>query len=120
MQTVGAQWLMGDLGAEALKVALVQTAMTLPVFLAVVPAGALGDIVDRRKLWSAPRAPCSSPAAVLAGADRGDLTTQTLLLALTFCLGLGQALVMPSWQAIQPSSSACARSRRPRRSTAST
>src|SRR2546423_1015411 len=33
MQTVGAQWLMGDLSHSALKVALVQTAMSLPVFL---------------------------------------------------------------------------------------
>ncbi|MCU1620910.1 MAG: family transporter, partial [Modestobacter sp.] len=49
-QTVGAQWLMGDLGGSALQIALVQTAATLPVFLLVVPAGALGDIVDRRRL----------------------------------------------------------------------
>src|SRR5919107_4667156 len=49
-QTVGAQWLMGDLGGTALQIALVQTAATLPVFLLVVPAGALGDILDRRRL----------------------------------------------------------------------
>jgi hypothetical protein len=49
-QTVGAQWLMGDLGGGALQVALVQTATTLPVFLLVLPAGALGDILDRRRL----------------------------------------------------------------------
>jgi hypothetical protein len=50
MQTVGAQWLMGDLGGGALAIALVQAATTLPVFLLVVPAGALGDILDRRRL----------------------------------------------------------------------
>src|ERR671913_1685603 len=49
-QTVGAQWLMGDLGGTALQVALVQTATTLPVFLLVVPSGALGDILDRRQV----------------------------------------------------------------------
>src|SRR3978361_1491392 len=49
-QTVGAQWLMGDLGGNALQIALVQTAATLPVFLLVIPAGALGDILDRRRL----------------------------------------------------------------------
>src|SRR3954470_16548085 len=49
-QTVGAQWLMGDLGGSALQIALVQTAATLPVFLLVIPAGALGDILDRRRL----------------------------------------------------------------------
>ena len=50
MQTVGAQWLMGDLGGGTLAVALVQAATTLPVFLLVVPAGAVGDILDRRRL----------------------------------------------------------------------
>jgi hypothetical protein len=40
-QTVGAQWLMGDLGGSALQIALVQTAATLPVFLLIIPAGAL-------------------------------------------------------------------------------
>src|SRR3954454_8384140 len=49
-QTVGAQWLMGDLGGSALQIALVQPAAPLPVSLLVVPAGALGDIVDRRRL----------------------------------------------------------------------
>src|SRR5919206_958901 len=49
-QTVGAQWLMGDLGGSALQIALVQTAATLPVFVLVVPAGALGDILDRRRV----------------------------------------------------------------------
>src|SRR3954470_5601598 len=49
-QTVGAQWLMGDLGGSPLQIALVQTAATLPVFLLVIPAGALGDIFDRRRL----------------------------------------------------------------------
>src|SRR4051794_41547308 len=49
MQTVGAQWLMGDLGGGALAIALVQAITTLPVFLLVVPAGALGDILERRR-----------------------------------------------------------------------
>src|SRR5919205_447693 len=49
-QTVGAQWLMGDLGGSALEIALVQVAATLPVFILVVPSGALGDILDRRRL----------------------------------------------------------------------
>ncbi len=42
MQTVGAQWLMGDLGGGALEVAPVRTATALPVFVPVVSAGALG------------------------------------------------------------------------------
>src|SRR4029450_10147268 len=49
-QTVGAQWLIGAPGGSALQIALVQTAATLPVFLLVIPAGALGDILDRRRV----------------------------------------------------------------------
>src|SRR3954463_73508 len=41
-QTVGAQWLMGDLGGSALQIALVQTAAPPPVGLLAIPAGARG------------------------------------------------------------------------------
>ena len=50
MQNVGAAWLMGDLSASPTLVALVQTATLLPVFLVGLPAGALADIFDRRRL----------------------------------------------------------------------
>jgi MFS family permease len=48
MQAVGAAWLMVSLGAGPMYVALTQTASTLPFFLLALPAGAVGDIVDRR------------------------------------------------------------------------
>jgi hypothetical protein len=66
-QTVGAQWLMGDLGGSALQVALVQTAATLPVFLLVVPPGRSatsstggGCCCSARRScsWPPPRWPC--------------------------------------------------------------
>ncbi len=51
MQTVGAQWLMGDLThGSSLEVALIQTATSLPIFLFGFPAGALGDVFDRRRV----------------------------------------------------------------------
>ena len=50
MQTVGAAWLMVSLNAGPMYVALTQTASALPFFLFALPAGALGDICDRRKL----------------------------------------------------------------------
>src|SRR5215831_20722482 len=50
MQSVGAAWLMVSLNAGPMYVALTQTASALPFFVLALPAGAIGDIVDRRKL----------------------------------------------------------------------
>src|SRR5690606_29634347 len=46
MQTVGAAWIMTQLSASALMVSLVQTAITLPVFLLGLPGGVLADRMD--------------------------------------------------------------------------
>src|ERR1041385_9305183 len=50
IQIVGAAWLMVSLNAGPMYVALTQTASRLPFFVFALPAGAIGDIVDRRKL----------------------------------------------------------------------
>lgn len=102
MQVVGAQWLMGDLGGGALAIALVQAASSLPIFLLVVPAGALGDIVDRRRLLIASQATMLVCAGLLAAGTLADAIAPWSLLLLTFALGAGQALTVPSWQAVQP------------------
>src|SRR6476659_4411808 len=50
MQTVGAQWLLVDEPNAATLVGLVQTAAMLPTLVLALPAGALADILDRRRL----------------------------------------------------------------------
>lgn len=50
VQNVGVVWLIADSSASGLMVALVQATTSLPVFLLALPAGALADIVDRRRL----------------------------------------------------------------------
>ncbi|MBI4495342.1 MAG: MFS transporter [Deltaproteobacteria bacterium] len=102
MQTVGAAWLMTLLAASPLLVALVQTANTLPVFLLALPAGALADMLDRRRLIL-----FTQSWMMFAAAGMGVLTllgqmTPGVLLAFTFLLGLGTALNAPAWQAIVP------------------
>jgi MFS family permease len=102
MQTVGAQWLILSLGGTALTVSLVQTATTLPTFLLGLPAGALGDILDRRKvmLWAQGfMLVCAAVLGVLTVMDEIGIPT---VLALTFGIGLGSAVLRPSWQAVQP------------------
>src|SRR3954467_7682715 len=94
-QTVGAQGLMGDPGGAALQIALVQPAATLPVFLLVVPAGALGDIVDRRRLLLLSQTLMLLSAAALAGTTAAGAVSPNRLLALTAVLAVGQALAAP-------------------------
>src|SRR5437016_4060853 len=49
MQNITTGWLMSSLTSSPMWVALVQVALSLPVFLIALPAGALADTVDRRK-----------------------------------------------------------------------
>jgi MFS family permease len=102
MQTVGAQWLILSLGGTALTVSLVQTATTLPTFLIGLPAGALGDILDRRKVMLASQFFMLVCATVLGVLTITDHVTIATVLALTFGIGLGSAVLRPSWQAVQP------------------
>ena len=102
MQTVGAQWLMGSLTRNPLFVALIQTATALPVFLVGFPAGALGDIFDRRRILLVSQTFMLAAAALLSLLTFGNDVTPWVLLGLTFAVGLGRALTAPSWQAIQP------------------
>jgi MFS family permease len=102
MQTVGAQWLVGNLHGTPLQVSLVQAAITLPFFLVGLPAGALGDIVDRRRLLIVTQTMMLSAAAVLAAVTFSGAVSPWLLLGLTFAMGVGQGLHAPSWQAIVP------------------
>jgi MFS family permease len=102
MQVVGAFWLMGTLSGSPALVALVQTATTLPVVLLGLPAGALADIVDRRRLLLATQAWMLICSTALGVTTALDLVTPELLLGLTFALGVGVALNGPAWQAIQP------------------
>src|SRR5258705_2458051 len=50
MQNAAAGWLMTGLDPHPFSVALVQVATALPMVLFAFPAGALADIVDRRRL----------------------------------------------------------------------
>jgi MFS family permease len=102
MQSVGSAWLMVSLGASPLYVALTQTASTLPFFLFALPAGAIGDIADRRKLILYTETWMASVAIALAAATLTGVMTPWLLLALTFALSAGDAIESPTWRAVLP------------------
>src|SRR5215470_1207047 len=102
MQGVGAAWLMVSQGAGPLLVALTQTASAFPFFLLALPAGALGDIFDRRKLILTTEVWMFSVAVVLALLTALHLITPWVLLFLTLALSIGDALEAPTWRAVLP------------------
>jgi MFS family permease len=102
MQSVGAAWLMVSMGAGPLFVALTQTASTLPFFVFALPAGSIGDIVDRRRLILYTEAWMTCMAIVLAVTTLSGVITPWLLLALTFALSAGDAIETPTWRAVLP------------------
>src|SRR5512142_3073175 len=89
MQNVGAAWLMTALAASPLMVALVQTATTLPVFLLGLPAGALADVVDRRRLLLFTQVWMLIAAGILGVLTLIEAANSWVLLSFTFLLGLG-------------------------------
>lgn len=102
MQLVGAQWLMGTLTQSTVEVALLTTALGVPFLVVAIPAGALGDTRDRRQLLIVGQASMFLAAASLWLLSATHAVTPLRLLLLTAALGVGQALAMPSWLALQP------------------
>jgi MFS family permease len=102
MQNVGAAWLMTSLSPSPLMVALIQTAASLPILLLALPAGALADIVDRRRLLLFSQGWMLIAAALLGVLTILRATTPWSLLALSLALGIGSAMNAPAWQAIVP------------------
>jgi MFS family permease len=102
MQSVGAAWLMTSLSPRPVYVALIQTASALPFFLLALPAGSLGDIVDRRKLILGTETWMCIMAAILTIVAFVGGLTPWLLLALTLAISLGDAVESPTWRAIFP------------------
>ena len=102
MQMVGAAWLMTQLSTSPLMVSLVQAAMMLPVFVVILPAGALADMVDRRRYLLVTQAWMVAAAGILGALTLLGYVTPWVLLAFTFILGIGAVVNDPAWQAITP------------------
>jgi MFS family permease len=102
MQNVGGAWLMTTLTSDALPVALMQTATTLPAFLVGLPAGSLADRVDRRRLLLISQGWMLCVISLLAVLTLLGAVNPWILLALTFALGIGSTLNGPTWSALLP------------------
>lgn len=100
MQTVGAQWFMVEQHTHPLLIALIQTASAAPVLLLGIPAGVLGEFLNRRSLliWMQTLQVLLSAALVTLTAT-GEMTPY-LLLIITLLLGGATAVQLPAYQAL--------------------
>jgi MFS family permease len=102
MHDTAAAWTMTGLSPSPIMVSLMQTATSLPFFLLALPAGALADVVDRRRMLLVTQAWMLAAATALAALAFAGAITPPGLLGLSFALGIGAAMNAPAWQAITP------------------
>jgi MFS family permease len=99
---VGTAWLMTELRPTPVMVTLVQAAASLPVFLFALPAGAVGDLVDRRRLAIALQIVSTVLAMALGLATLLGFATPGVILVASFLFGTVLAFSMPVLQAVVP------------------
>lgn len=102
MQDTAGTWLMTALTSSPLLIALMQTAAALPVLLFGLPAGAMADIFDRRRLLLFWATWMLVAAAILSAITLSGWTAAWSLLLLTFLISVGSGMNGPTWQAIVP------------------
>lgn len=96
---VGAAWEMTRLSSSPSMVALVQTALMLPLMIVALPAGAIADMFDRRKIALTGLGFAIAASTALTVLAFLGLTTPWVLLGCIVLVGAGVALYSPSWQA---------------------
>jgi MFS family permease len=102
IQNTTAGWLMTSLAPSPVMVSLVQAAAMLPVFLFALPGGALADILDRRLTLIAAQLWIAGAGLLLAALTALGQLDAWSLLALTFAIGAGTAVIFPAWAAATP------------------
>lgn len=103
MHDVGSGWLMTNLSPSPGMISAVQAMTTLPIFLLALPAGAIADILDKRKLIIVVNIIMLVAASLLTLLVYTNTITIAWLLIITFVLGTCAAFLGPAWQAIVPS-----------------
>jgi MFS family permease len=102
LYSTASAWLMTSLNPAPIIVSLIQVAASLPLFIFAIPAGALADIVDKRRLLIGVECLISALAIIFAVLAWLHFVAPDTLLLFTFLLGVGNALESPPWQAIVP------------------
>ena len=97
MFDTGSAWMMTSLNPSPRLVSAVQVATTLPLFLLTLPAGALTDVVDPRRLLIVTQTLAVAISVAFAAAASAGLAGPTSLLTTSFLMGVCGALAAPAW-----------------------
>src|ERR1700730_6801896 len=101
-QDTAATWTMNMLSSSPFLLSLISTVASLPFFLFTLPAGALADIVNRRKLLCFMNLWLAGAAVLLTILGSFQLLNPYVLLLCVFLIGVGFAFHAPAWSAIVP------------------
>src|SRR5580692_2158003 len=92
-----ATWIMSTLTPLPVLISLMSTVASLPFFLFTLPAGALADMVDRKKLLCVVNLWLAAAAAGLAILGWLHFLNPEVILVFVFLIGVGFALNAPVW-----------------------
>ncbi len=102
MHDTAAIWTLTLATSQAWVVTLYQSLLSLPIFFLALPAGAIADIVDKRRLSMRVQLVGAVIAALMAVCAFMHWTPVWLLLAGAAAFGCASAFGMPAWQALMP------------------
>ncbi len=102
MYDTASGWLMTTFDLNPFDVSLLHTATTLPIFMFTLPAGAIADIVDPRRMIIAVSYAIAALMAIFAAVVSLDFASPLLLLLTTFVLSAAWSLNIPAWWSILP------------------
>jgi predicted MFS family arabinose efflux permease len=102
MYDAASGWLMTTFDLNPFDVSLLHTATTLPIFLFTLPAGAIADIVDPRRMIVVVSYAIAALMTIFAAVVALDFVSPVLLLLTTFVLSAAWSLNAPAWLSIVP------------------
>src|SRR3984885_8272943 len=97
-----ATWVMNTLTASPFLISLMSTVASLPFLIFTLPAGALADMVDRRKLLMLMNLWLTIAASALAVLGWIHLLSSSVILISVFLMGIGFAFAGPAWSSFVP------------------
>src|SRR4030088_1038126 len=97
-----ATWMMHTVSSSPFMISLMSTVASLPFFLFTIPAGALADMIDRRRILSVMNLWLASCAGMLAIFGFLNALSPWIILVAVFCAGAGFSFYSPAWSALIP------------------